>query len=78
MPACRSLLAVLAVPVWLAACASAPEKPPGIFDLSNGLDQQSSTADRQRPAALAPSPPGSIGGSIGAPTPGRLSGGIGN
>ena len=78
MSACRSLLAILAVPLWLAACASAPEKPPGIFDLSNGLDQPSPAADRQRPAALAPSPPGSIGGSIGAPTPGRLGGGIGN
>ena len=78
MRACRSLLAVLLVPVWLGACASAPAKPPGIFDLSNGLDQPSPAADRQRPGALAPSPPGSIGDSVGAPTPGRLGGTIGN
>ena len=78
MRACRSLLAVLVIPVWLAACASAPEKPPGIFDLSNGLDQPSSATSRQQPGALAPSPRGSIGNSIGAPTPGRLGDGIGN
>ena len=82
MHACRSLLAAVAVPVWLAACASTPSKPQGIFDLSNGLDRSSSagndTPTRPQPDALSPPAPGSIGNSIGAPTSGHVEGGFGN
>ncbi len=83
MRSCRwSLLPVVVLPIWLAACASEPPKPPGVFDLSNGLDRPSlpggDSSARPQPGALSPPAPGSVGGSVGAPTPGHLGAGFGN
>ena len=83
MRSCRwSLFPVVLLPIWLAACASEPQKPPGMFDLSNGLDRPplstGGPSGRPQLGALNPPAPGSIGGSVGAPTPGHLGAGFGN
>ena len=79
MRACRSLPVLVLIPLWLAACATEPLKPPGIFDLPNEPDRPSPNNDaRTPPGALLPPAAGSINNSIGAPTPGRLGAGIGN
>ena len=79
MRAYRSLPVLILGPLWLAACATEPPPPPGIFDLANEPDRPSSGDDAHTPpGALLPPAAGSINNSIGAPTPGRQGGGIGN